>query len=308
METEARMQKNSSTQVLRSPLGRRVAAWGVAATLVVASAGCGMVKVGYRNGDTVGLFMLNRYLDLSSEQKDYVKPRLLALLKWHKTTQLPDYAALASELQKKANKQITQAEVDALADLSRRKAFATINHALPDLADVALQLTSDNIKALQAKFVEDDEKWRNDNMKGDVEKSQTQRYEKTLERVEEWYGRFNKEQRAAIRQLSDARPLDNEILLSERRRRQQEAVTMLTRIEREKPSREAVVALMKNYVDHFENSPDADKRAFIDSLHKATDAMNAAIHNQATPQQRAKAVAKLQEWIDDFRSLSAEAG
>ena len=50
------------------------------------------------------------------------------------------------------------------------------------------------------------------------------------------------------------------------------------------------------------------ERAFLDALHKATDEMNAQIHNLATPQQRERASAKLQEWIDDFRSLTAEAG
>ena len=280
----------------------------VAAVLAIAVAGCGLVKTGYRNGDTVGLFMLNRYLDLSSEQKEFVKPKLRSLLAWHKSTQLPDYAALATELQKKAPHSITAAEVTAFGEQSRRRAYTTVNHVLPDMADLALRLTLDNIRTLQEKFDDADAKYRDENLKGNVEKRKKVRYEKTLERVEEWYGSFSREQKVAIRQLSDARPLDGEILLAERQRREAEIIAMLNRIEREKPSRDAAIALMKGVFDRFDQSPDLERRATVEAYRRATDEMNAQIHNLATPEQRLNAVAKLQEWIDDFRSLTAEAG
>ena len=305
---KARMEKNLSTQVSRSAGLRRVAAIALAAAVGLGATACGMVKVGYRNGETVGLFMMNRYLDLSGEQKDFVKPRLRTLLAWHKSTQLPDYATLAGELQRKARQPITLAEVTAYNEQARRRLMTTVVHAMPDMADIALRLGPDNIAMLQKRFADDDDKWRDDHLKGDVEKRQKARYEKTLERVEEWYGRFDREQRAAIRALSDARPLDNEILLAERQRREGEIIGMLERIQREKPSRDAVVTMMKGIADHFEQSPDPDRRAFTDALHKATNEMNAQIHNMATPEQRTKAVARLQEWIDDFRSLAGEAG
>jgi hypothetical protein len=280
---------------------------GLGLLLTVALAGCGFVKTGYRNGDTVGMFIISRYLDLSSEQKAFVKPKLRSLLAWHKTTQLPEYTALASELQRKATQPITDEEVASLGERIRQRAYATIDHAIPDMADIALRLKPENIQTLQDKFAEDDADFRKDNLSGDLEKRQEARYKKTLERVEEWYGSFTREQKAAIRQFSDARPLDNEILLSERQRREGEIITMLKRIEREKPSRDAVVAMMKGVFDRFDHNPDPAKRDFLDSLQRATAEMNARIHNLATPQQRLKAVAKLQEWIDDFRSLSAEA-
>ena len=306
METDAGMKKNSSTQDFRSTRQRWLPALGLAAAVAIGTVGCGLAKTGYRNGDTVGLFMMSRYLDLTSDQKEYVKPKLRSLLAWHRSTQLPDYAALAAELQKKAQQQITATEVAALAEQSRRRAYTTVDHALPDMADIALRLTPANVRALEKKFDDDDEKYRDENLKGDLDKRQKARYEKTLERVEEWYGKFSREQRATIRQLSDARPLDNEALLAERQRREGEVIAMLNRIERDKPSRDAVVAMLKSIADRFEQSPDPERRAFVESLRTATNEMNAQIHNLATAQQRAKAAAKLQEWIDDFRTLMAE--
>ena len=277
--------------------------------LAFATAACGMIKIGYRNADTVGLLWIDRYLDLTREQEGFVKPRLRTLVAWHRSTQLPDYAALGTDMQKLGRRAITPAEVSALARQLRQRIDTSTQRALPDVADLALILTPDNIGAMEEKFADNDDKFRNDNhVKGDIEKQQKARYEKTLDRVEEWYGRFSREQRAAIRMLSDARPLDNDILLAERQRRERELVALATRVEREKPSRDVVMGLLRNYKERFEFSPDPDRRAFQESLRRATEAMDAAIHNLATAAQRERAVGKLQDWIEDFRSLSAAAG
>jgi hypothetical protein len=305
------MEKNSSTQPARSiASGRGSPAMRVAVALLLAwtIAACGLVKVGYRNGDTVGLFMIDRYLDLDGDQKDFVRPRLHQLLVWHRSTQLPDYVSFGQSLQRRALQPITTAEIEGLSDDAKRRANTTVQHALPDLADLALRLTPDNIKALRDKFADDTKKWKKEHMTGDVEHQQEARYEKTLDRVEEWYGRFSDAQRQRIRQLSDARPFDNQLVVAERQRRQQELVALLTQVERDKPPRDAVIAAMKSYADRFEINPDPARRAFLDSLRHATEAMDAEIHNLSTVEQRQRAIAKLQDWIDDFRSLSADPG
>jgi hypothetical protein len=306
LETDGPMEKNSSTQVSCVRPRRWSAPVCVAVIVAALVGGCGLVKTGYRNGDIVGLFMIDRYFDLSGEQEEFVKPRLHRLLVWHRTTQLPDYTAFAQDLQQKAMRPITPAEVDALGDDGRRRAMATIDQALPDMADLALVLTPDNLHRLEKKFAEDTDKWRREYMKGDHERQLQARYERTLDRVEEWYGRFDSDQRDRIRQLSDARPFNNEIVVGERERRQRELVALLTKVEREKPPRDAVVAMMKAYADRFEKNPDPEKRAFLESLRQSTEAMDAAIQNLSTLAQRKRAVAKLQDWIDDFRTLSTD--
>ena len=305
METNVRMQKNFSTRVFRRSAISRFASWGVLAILVFATAACGLIKVGYRNADTVGMLWIDRYLDLTSEQQNFVKPRLRELVTWHRTTQLPDYAAFAGEMQKLAERSITPAEVTALGKQLKQRIDVSVAHALPAIAELALRLTPDNISAMEERFADNDDKFRNDNsVGGEIEKQQKARYEKTLDRVEEWYGRFDREQRVTIRKLSDARPLNNDILLAERQRRERELIALTTRVEREKPPRDAVMGLLRNYNERFEFSPDRDKRAFQESLRRSTEAMDAAIHNLSTPAQRERAISKLQDWIDDFKSLS----
>lgn len=294
------MEKNLSTRV-RAHVG--VTRWLAIAAVALSVTGCAMIRIGYENADTVGLIWFNRYLDLSSEQKDFVKPRLRQLVSWHRKTQLPDYVVIATDLQRRASGEVSVAEVTKIAADLKKRGEMMARHAIPDLADLALRLTPDNIDAMREKFASNDDKFRDDMMKGGIDGQQKARYDKTLDRVEEWYGRFSRDQRAAIRKLSDARPMNNDVLLAERQRREQEIVDILVRVQREKPSRDAVIGMLKSYDDRFDASPDPQRRAFVESLRRATDEMNAGIHNLATPEQRAKAVDKLQDWIDTFKSL-----
>lgn len=302
------MKKNSSTQGLRGVAVRRLATAGLALVTAVAVGGCGLIKIGYRNGDTVGVFWLDRYLDLTGDQKDFVKPRLHQLLAWHKATQLPDYATFAQDLQKQSMQSISAVDVATFGNQARARAMTTVDHALPDLADLALQLTPDNIDAIKKKFANDDTKWRDEFMKGEVDDQRKARYEKSLERVEEWYGRFNTQQRAMIRELSDARPMNNDVLLAERQRRERELASLLAKVVRDKPPRDAVIAMMKAYADRFDHDPDPERRAYMESWRHATEEMDAGVHNLSTPQQRLRASGKLQDWIDDFRSLAGDPG
>ena len=307
METHGRSKKNSSTRDgARSPAGFALPIAALIAALIVA--GCGAVKLGYRNADMVGPLWLNRYLDLDSAQNDLVRHRIAKLLVWHRATQLPDYARLLGELQRRVDETLIAADVAEVDKQMMQHAQTTIEHALPELADLALTLKPEQMKTLQNKFADNDDKFRSDYLRGDTEKRQKIRYEKALDRAEEWYGRFDRQQRAAIRRASDARPLNNEFLLAERQRRETELVTLLSRIVHEKPSRDAVIALLKAYYERFEVSPDRERRAFQLALSHGSDEMNAAIANLATREQRAHAVEKLQQWIDDCKKMAAAPG
>ena len=294
------MEKNLSTRVATRPSFR---AWLTLATAALALGGCAMIKVGYENADTVGLLWFNRYLDLTSEQKDFAKPRMRQLVNWHRKTQLPDYVTLTQDLKRRAPNDITVADVTQINAQLKKRGETMAQHAIPDLADLALRLAPENIEAMRERFATNDTKFRDEMMRGGVDGQQKARYEKALDRAEEWYGRFSRDQRATIRKLSDARPMNNDMLFAERQRREQEILEILTRVQKEKPSRDAVIALLKTYADRFDLSPDPQRRAFIESLRKSTDEMNAAIHNLATTEQRAKAADKLEDWIETFKSL-----
>jgi hypothetical protein len=126
-----------------------------------------------------------------------------------------------------------------------------------------------------------------------------------MKQAENWFGNFSSEQERQIRQLSDARPLDEELVLADRMQRQAEMIRMLQRIEAEKPTREAAVAMIRQYVsgamDHY-NHPDYQR--YFEKYRAAQLRMVAGIINMSTPAQKQYFEKEVQGWIDDFDTLS----
>jgi hypothetical protein len=144
-------------------------------------------------------------------------------------------------------------------------------------------------------------------MKGDREAQQKFRYKKSMEQFELWFGSFSAEQEAIIRRASDARPLDNQIWLDERMRRQQSILTLVQRVQREKLSKEATMPLIKTVIDeNFNRQQDSPHKAFFEASEQASIQLILTVIKIATPEQKAHAQKRMQGWIDDFNSLAAE--
>jgi hypothetical protein len=178
--------------------------------------------------------------------------------------------------------------------------------ALPELTDLALSLQPHQVVHLEKKFASNNDSYRKEYLRGDLEYRQLHRYKKVIKQAEYWFGDFSREQEARIRAASDARPLNNELWMAARVKRQQEIIALLKKVHSEKLSREATTAMLKAYIagvfTHFGN---AEHKAFSDASTEATARMVAIIVNSATPEQKARAVKRLQQLIDDSHKLAA---
>jgi hypothetical protein len=128
-----------------------------------------------------------------------------------------------------------------------------------------------------------------------------------MKQAEYWFGEFTAEQEAQIRAASDARPMNNELWMAERQKRQQELIAILKRFQAERPSKEAAMATLKQYVNrNFEYFTYADNKAFFDDSRAGTVQMVTTIINIATPAQKEHAMKRLQKWINDCNELAAQ--
>ena len=158
---------------------------------------------------------------------------------------------------------------------------------------------------LENKLASNNEKYRKDYLQGSLEKRQSHRTEQVMKHAEYWFGGLSEEQEAKIRAASEARPLNNEVWLEERMRRQQELLRMLKKIQAERPSREAVTAMLKEHVAaSAEYFTYAENKAFFDASRDGAAEMTAVMINLATPEQKAHAVKRMQKWIEDFQELA----
>ena len=269
--------------------------------------GCSLVRLGYNHGEELLYWWLNSYVHFDADQKPVVKKQIAGLFAWHRKTQLKDYSQWMIATQTKLQREVTDAEVAAEYGQIKRFAMTVIEKSLPALADLALTLHPEQIADIEKKFASNNDDYRKDRLDVDTKHRQNFRYKKVMEHAEYWFGDFNEEQEKIIRAASDARLLNNELWMAERQLRQQQLIAMLKKIQAEKPSRDAIVPMMHDYVlSVFDRARSADHQAFFDASRESTMHMAAVIINTATPAQKNRAAKKLQGWIDNFSALAGK--
>jgi len=278
----------------------------IAIALTVAA--CSSVRFAYNQGDTLLYWWLNAYIDLDSEQSGPVKEDIDQLLNWHRKTQLRDYTQLLGNAQRKLAGNVTQADLKANFHEIKARAELLGFKALPELADLVLSVKPEQIANIEEKFEKNNETYRKKFVRIDKDKQQKQRYRKSMEQFELWFGNFNREQEAILRKASDARPLNNEIWLEERIIRQKKILSVLREVHEKKLGKEATMALLHDLLKDIFNRFDApERKPFFDSYIDGTTNMILTAIKIATPIQKAHAQKRMQGWIDDFKGLAADA-
>lgn len=267
--------------------------------------GCGAARLGYNNGETVSYWWLNSYVALDDAQKPWVKQDINALFAWHRKSELTQYVRLISRTQHRDLARVSSADLLADYNDAKVRVLGIAERAVPELTDLALSLKPEQIAAIEKKFAKSNAKFRREYLRGDREARQEFRYRKTLTQAEYWFGNFSREQEGKIRAASDARPLNNELLMADRLRRQQELIAMLKKIQKEKPDRESTAGMIRKFiaatVDRFGNK---EQQLFFDESNVATANMVAGIMHIATARQKEHFAQTLQDWIDDFNKLA----
>jgi hypothetical protein len=276
--------------------------------LLALTAACSTIRFSYNHGDTLLYWWLDAYVDFEGDQSDWVKRDIGELFQWHRKTQLHDYAALLGTFQRQLAGNPTQA--DLLGDYRemRSRTETLAMKAVPDMVDLARSLTPDQIAQMEERFKKKNDEYRRKFVSGSIEKRQEARFDKSMEQLKLWFGSFNRDQEAALRRASDARPLDSNIWLEERMLRQRKILALTRKIQQEKPSKEQTGAMITALVHEFFGRMDApERKGFYDSyLNSTTNYILTAIRI-ATPAQKAHAQKRMQGWIDELNALAKEA-
>ncbi|GAB2859303.1 hypothetical protein GCM10027277_29750 [Pseudoduganella ginsengisoli] len=288
------------------PLSHRGARYFFVVLVLALLGACSSLRLAYNNGDTLLFWWLDAYVDLTSDQKPGVKSDIGDLFRWHRKTQLLDYVQLLRTGQRQLQGTPTAADLQADYREARARAETVLMKAVPDIAELALKLTPEQLVAMEKKFEKNNRDFRRKNMKGDRTEQMKFRYKKSMEQFELWFGDFSRDQEAIIRKASDARPMDNELWLDERMRRQQAIFELAKKIQQEKPSQAVAEGwirdLVKELFDRMEKP--SDRKAFFDAYLAGNIELVHTVIRIATPEQREHAQKRMQGWIDDLNALA----
>ena len=265
------------------------------------------MKIGYNNADTLALLQLDGYLDLTDEQEQTVKERVNALLVWHRTTQLRDYVALIDKTRAKLGGRITTADVMDFNQQLNARMMTAADKAAPDIAHLALSLSPEQIDRAAKKTANDATKSRREFVRLEKD-SGAERAKKYGERAESWFGKLTDEQKDIIRKSLANRPTDATWWIDERERRQREFLTLLRKIQADRPTEEVAARWLRTYFTHLNVAPDAERRARAESYRRGSAELIAQLINHATPEQRAALDKKLNDYAQDFKALAGQPG
>jgi len=290
--------------------GRKMRFVTLALISLLLTSGCTVFgKLGYDNLPTLAMWKLNSYLSLTAAQRSVASRGFDDLLAWHRRTQLDDYADLLRSIQKRvAAGTVTEADIQGW----REEVFARIDpiavQAAPEIAEVALTLSVQQIASIRAEFADDNETLRKQWMPVDREdriKVRTKRY---LERASFFLGNLTAEQKQTARRMAAEAPASEEVWFEQRLGRQQDLLSLLERMRAERMSKETAAPLIRDHLSRYRQLREGPDRDGARSSLAAGDAMSAAMLAQATPKQRQHLNRLIQDWIDLAQELKTSPG
>lgn len=268
---------------------------------------CSAIRLGYGSADSLARWWMDQYLDFTSEQDGLVRERLGHLHAWHRQTQLQDYVLLLREARGLVDAGPAATEMLGLTGSVIRRVRTLADRALPDLADLLATLTPQQIDRMANRLAERNTAYAREAGLADGEPAQRKaRYKRMMERAEYWFGDFSTEQETAIRRLIDAQATGAQFWFDERLRRQRDWLELVRKVQRDKPSRAAVIAMLRDYAENFDLPADPARRTVAIAMRRSGAELAAAIHGLTTRAQREHARHKFDDLIRELTELAQE--
>ena len=273
--------------------------------LAVSLGACSAIKLAYNNLPELSYWWLDGYLDFDGTQTPKVRDQLAELLAWHRQNELPRFITLLQKAQAMAPGEITPAQACTMVGEIRERVLALTERAEPPATELMLSLSEAQLQVLERKYAKNSTDYRKEWLELTPVQLQDKRYDQFLERNEDFYGRLTSAQRELLRQQVAQSAFDARLADSERRKRQQEALTMLRSfIAAKTPPAEARAAIHA-YLQRIAEPPPGPWRDQQQALLQEGCTNVAAMHNSTSAEQREKAVRRLQAYQDDLRQLVA---
>lgn len=288
-----------------SRAGLRAAIIGLALALL---AGCSALRLGYDRGPLLARWWLDRYVDFDDTQLPVVKDGLGQWFAWHRSTQMPAYAQLLSRMREEAGHGATAEQMCRWGDELRRRAVVASEALLPQAARVVPLLTPAQIDELQARFDKRNADFRKKVVQPKVEERRRESVKRTVERIEDFYGRLDASQRQLVAASLEASPFDADGWYAERQAQQREIVATLRRLQAERADRERALAALRALHARLTEPPPADPQSDAQRLLRHNCEFAARLHNTTSPAQRQHLRDKLGGWEADVRVIVAPRG
>jgi len=278
---------------------RRANPFGVLLAAAWLLSGCNAaMRTAYDNAETFLRWRAMSYVQLSGEAADELDERIDGFLAWHRSRALPQYARISADAARRVATGLSPADLVWGYDSFGAQARESLREAALRLAPVLDRLDSEQIAHLEKRFAEDNRKFSRENRGGEKDR-RNRRAKRMVNRVEDWVGKLSKEQVERVRQYSERAPLYDNLRERDRKRIQAGLLSII----RAREAQRRLPAYVENWDRGREPSLAAANKVWRGEL----DRLLIDLDRTLTAEQRAKAVARLRGFSEDFATLAAGA-
>ena len=283
------------------------------ALVLLALAGCSMVRLAYDQAPNLVYWWIDGYVDVSGEQAPRVREAVDRWFVWHRRTQLPEYAALLARAQREITEPTTPAAMCAWTTEAERRIDGALEEAVPAAAELLLGLAPEQVQHIERRMVKANRELRADYLQADAAERKRASLDRSVARFETLYGRLEANQRERLAGLLAASTFDPERWVTERQLRQRDILRALAAVSAAARGTDRAAAVLRaqaavrSLTARSTRSPRPGYASYQQRLVQDNCALAATMHNAMTPAQRQAARARLTGWEEDVRALIATA-
>lgn len=276
-----------------------------ASLLALALTGCAVVRLAYNQAPGWTSAWIDSYANLDDEQGPRARDAIGALFRWHRSTQLGEYAGMLARMQMQVMDNTTNVTLCRWEPELRRRAEALLAQAVAPATELALTLKPQQLRHIEKRFERSNQEFRDDYLQPDLDERREERHKRTVERLQKLYGRLDGAQRERLSNALAASPYDAEVWQQERLARQRDTLQTLRTLAGDGRALPASVAQaeVKALMGSWLRSPRPAYAAYQSKVVEHNCVWLAELHNSTTAEQRRHAHEKLRGWQADAKAL-----
>ena len=267
--------------------------------------GCSAIRLGYGQADSLAAWTADEYFDLDARQKQEFLARFERLHEWHRYEQLPEYVSFLNATRTRLQGDLKREDVLWFVEGLKSRYRLIINRGAGDAADILATLAPAQLDALQRQWDKDNRKFiREFQLEGSVEDKKEARANRTLKQIRDWVGSLTYTQEQKFTAMLDSLPLIDSLRLEDRLRRQREFLRLLEL----RGNKNEFASKLRRWLLDWEQGRSPEYDRLLARWWEKRVAFFVEVYRLLTPAQRAIALHRLQNYIEDFQSLSERSG
>ena len=271
--------------------------------IALALGGCSAARLGYSAAPDLMYLWLDSYLDFDNAQARRVSAELKLLHRWHRSEELPLVADLLQEAQTLALQNPDGPRFCGLYASVMQRSDALTQRAIPAAAAVVPSFKPEQLTALAKTYEKNNRKMREEWQDARAQGMEL-RTRKSLERMEDLYGKLSAEQTQNFKEAMAQTGFDEKRYFEEVQARQHSVLQTLERLRgANAPSAQSALA---DLAQRYYQSANPAYRQYHDQMAVNTCAAFAKLHAQTSAEQRKHMVRVLKGYENDVRALAAQ--